>query len=238
VIRDKRIIAIVPARGGSKGIASKNIKLLCGKPLIVWTIDIARRSKLVDELVVSTDSQEIADIARGAGASVPFVRPAELATNTAPTMGVVEHVLEHFRNKLATVFEYVVLLEPTSPLREDDDIDQMLSKLDAHSESFDSIVSIGQGGEHPSIMKRIVGDRRAPFAPELTMTTRRQDNEPAFFPYGVAYIAKTSALATERTFYTKRCTYHRIKRYQNYEIDDLYDFLAVEAVMRQQWNLK
>jgi CMP-N-acetylneuraminic acid synthetase len=237
MIGDRKVIAIVPARGGSKGLAGKNIRPLCGKPLIVWTIRTALKSRFVDELAVSTDSPQIADIARSAGARVPFLRPAELATDSSPTIEAVEHALAHYRAKEGRTFDYVVLLEPTSPLREDDDIDNMLSRLHAHADSFDSIVSLGEVGEHPSIMKRLAGEAIEPFCPELQMTTRRQDSPPAFFPYGVAYIAKTASLVAERTFYTKRCTHYRLKRYQNYEIDDLYDFIAVESVMRHEWNL-
>jgi CMP-N,N'-diacetyllegionaminic acid synthase len=238
VISGKTVIAVIPARGGSKGVPGKNIKPLCGKPLIVWTIDVARRSRLIDELVVSTDSQGIAEIARTAGAQVPFLRPPALATDSAPTIGVIDHALDFFRVEKGREFDYVALLEPTSPLRENDDIDNMLARLDERAASFDSIVSVGEVGEHPSIMKRLLGETIEPFSPGIPMTTRRQDNEPAFFPYGVAYIAKTTALKAERTFYTRRCTYYRIQRYQNYEIDDLYDFVAVEAIMRHQWNLK
>jgi CMP-N,N'-diacetyllegionaminic acid synthase len=237
VINGKRVIAIIPARGGSKGLPGKNIKALCGKPLINWTIHIALKSKFIDEWVVSTDSQEIADIAKAAGMPVPFLRPAALATDTTPTIDVVEHVLEYFRAKAAPSFDYLVLLEPTSPLREDDDIDNMLTKLDASADSFDAIVSVGEVSEHPSIMKKLTGDGIEAYCPELQMALRRQDNTPAFFPYGVAYIAKTQTLLAERTFYPKRCSYHCIKRYQNYEIDDIYDFLAVENIMRHEWKL-
>lgn len=235
MIRDRKVIAIIPARGGSKGVPQKNIRLLCGKPLIVWTIEKALKSKFIDELIVTTDDDEIADISAKAGASVPFRRPAELATDTAPTMAAIDHALEFFRAK-GQVFDYVVLLEPTSPLREDDDIDKMLQKLDDNADVFDAIISLGEIAEHPSIVKRLDGESIAPFCPELQTTTRRQDNAAAYFPYAVGYIAKTSSLASERTFYAKRSMHYLIKRYQNYEVDDLHDFLAVASVMRHEWN--
>jgi CMP-N,N'-diacetyllegionaminic acid synthase len=237
MINGKRVIAMIPARGGSKGLPGKNIKTICGKPLISWTIQVALKSKFIDQLFVSTDSQAIADIAKVAGAPAPFLRPAMLATDNSPTIDVVEHVLEYFRAEAAPSFDYVVLLEPTSPLREDEDIDNMLIKLEASADRFDAIVSVGEVSEHPSIMKRLTGDSMEAYCPELQMALRRQDNPPAFFPYGVAYIAKTPSLLAERTFYPKRCTYYRIKRYQNYEIDDIYDFLAVENIMRCEWEL-
>ncbi len=237
MINGKHVLAIIPARGGSKGLPGKNIRILCGKPLIAWSIEKARKSRHLDVVLVTTDSPEIADVAREYRAAVPFLRPAELATDHASTYEVIRHALAYYRTTEGREFDYIVMLEPTSPLREDHDIDRMLEALDTRADEFDAIVSVGQVTEHPSIMKRLIGNRIEPFCPELVQTTRRQDNAPAYFPYGVAYIAKTRALLEENTFYTRRCTYFPIKRYQNYEIDDLYDLLCVESVMRHEWRL-
>jgi CMP-N,N'-diacetyllegionaminic acid synthase len=237
MINGRSVIAIIPARGGSKGLPGKNILPVCGKPLIAWSIDKAAKSRYLDQVLVSTDSSEIADVARRQGANVPFLRPAELATDDASTYDVIRHVLEYCRTAQGSEFNYVVLLEPTSPLREDGDIDRMLEALDGRTEEFDAIVSIGEVTQHPSIMKRLIGDRIEPFSSALAQTNRRQDNSPAYFPYGVAYVAKTHVLLAENTFYTRRCMSFPIKRYQNYEIDDIYDLICVEAVMRHEWRL-
>jgi CMP-N,N'-diacetyllegionaminic acid synthase len=238
MINGKKILALIPARAGSKGLPGKNIRILCGKPLIVWTIDKANSSKYLDMVLVTTDSPEIAEISKTAGAHVPFLRPAALATDEASTYDAIHHALQFLKKNEDQAFDYVVLLEPTSPLREDDDIDRMLMQLANNSAEFDSIISVGEVDQHPSILKRLNGDYLAPFCPELLQTTRRQDNEPAYFPYGVAYIAKTDVLLAENTFYTKRSTYFKIKRYQNYEIDDIYGFLCVESIMKNEWSLK
>ena len=238
MINGKPVIAIIPARSGSKGLPGKNIRKLCGKPLIAWTIEKAKKSKYLDVILVTTDSPEIAGIAKKFGADVPFLRPSELAGDHASTYDVIFHALAYYRETQGREFEYTVLMEPTSPLREDDDVDRMLEALDRRAETFDAIVSVGEVSEHPSIMKRLVGDRMEPYCPELTQTTRRQDNVPAYFPYGVAYIAKTSALLRESTFYMHRCMPFAIKRYQNYEIDDMHDFLCVESVMKHEWGTK
>lgn len=238
MINGKPVIAIIPARGGSKGLPGKNIRDLCGKPLIAWTIEKAKKSKYLDVILVTTDSQEIAGIAKKYGADIPFLRPSDLAGDRVPTYDVIFHALTHYREAQGREFGYTVLLEPTSPLREDEDVDRMLETLDGRAEIFDAIVSVGEVSEHPSIMKRLVGDRMEPYCPELTQTTRRQDNVPAYFPYGVAYIAKTTELLREKTFYLRRCTPFVIKRYQNYEIDDLHDFLCVESVMKYEWGIK
>jgi len=238
MIGSRRIIAVIPARGGSKGLPGKNIRPLLGKPLINWTIEKALRSKYLDRIIVSTDSESIARVAMDAGATVPFLRPPELATDHSPTIDAVDHVLREMALRSGETFDYLALLEPTSPLREDHDIDRMIARLHDLSGSFDGIVSLGEISHHPAIAKRIVDDHVHPFYEGLELTTRRQDNSPAYFPFCVAYILKTPTLESERTFYPERCTYYRIKRYQAIEIDDIYDFLAVEATMRHEWSLR
>lgn len=237
MFNNKSFLAIIPARGGSKGLPGKNIKMLCGKPLIAWSIEAALQSKYCDEVMVTTDSKEIAEVSKECGAAVPFLRPQKLAQDNSTTFEAVQHAMEFYLQSQNRSFDYIVLLEPTSPLREKDDIDNMISKIVEHEDSYDSIVSIGQVNEHPSIMKKIVGEALAPFCEELEHTSRRQDNQPAYFPYGVAYIIKTSALLKEKTFYSARNAYYKIKRWQNYEIDDIYDFLAVENIMKHQRGL-
>ena len=237
MIRGRSVIAIIPARAGSKGLPGKNIRPLCGKPLVAWSIQSALKSRYIDEVLVSTDGEEIARVATECGAQVPFRRPAELASDAATTLSAVEHALAYYRDRLQRQFDVLVLLEPTSPLREDTDIDTMLERFSGSWERFDSVVSVGEVREHPSIMKRLRGEELEPYCTELAQTTRRQDNPPAFFPYGVAYIAKVANLLGEQKFFTRRCSYHILKRYQGYEIDDLHDFKCVEAVMKHEWRL-
>lgn len=236
--RNRRFLAIIPARGGSKGLPRKNIKNLCGKPLIAWSIERALNSKYVDEVMVTTDCKDIANIAKRYGANVPFLRPDYLATDTATTFDAVRHTIDYYKTEENKEFDYIVLLEPTSPLREKDDIDNMIEKIIQKEDSFNSIVSVGEVHEHPSIMKKIVNkDFLENYCQELEMTHRRQDNTPAYFPYGVAYIVKISTFLKEKTFYSKRNTFYKIKRYQCYEIDDIYDFLAIENIMKFEWKV-
>ncbi len=237
MIDDKTVIAIIPARSGSKGLPGKNIRSLCGKPMIAWTIEIARKSLHLDKIAVSTDAIEIADIARQYGADVPYLRPKELAMDETPTYPVVEHMLDWYRKENGRDYDLTVLLEPTSPLREDDDIDRMLRLLISSKSYADSVISVGKVAEHPSIVKKLIEGEITPYCPELKQASRRQDTEPAFFPYGVAYIAWSSVLRSEKTFYTSRTIGYEIKRYQNYEVDDIYDFVCVEAIMRHEWGL-
>ena len=237
MIDGQSVLAIIPARGGSKGLPGKNIRPMCGKPLIGWTITKAKKCRYLDKILVTTDDQEIADIALSFGASVPFLRPAEFSSDTSSTYDVIRHAVSYLKHTEFKEFDFIVLLEPTSPLREDDDIARMLDLIVAQQHKYDSIVSVGEVTEHPSIMQCLVGKGIEPYCPTLAQANRRQDNEPAYFPYGVAYIAKTSALLEENTFYTKRCMHFLIKRYQNYEIDDIYQFLCTESVMKHEWGL-
>jgi len=235
--KSKSAIAVIPARGGSKGLPGKNIRPICGRPLIAWSVLRAAESKLIDCICVTTDDPAIADAAREVGVDVPFLRPAELATDTSPTIAAVEHALDFYVKKQNRAFDYVVLLEPTSPLRHPGDIDAMLTRLIDAAAAYDAIVSIGEVAEHPAIVKRKVQDKIEPYCAELKTTTRRQDNPPAYFPYGVAYMVKTETLLRERSFYPARAPFFEIRRYQTYEIDDIYDFLCVEAVMKHEWGI-
>lgn len=238
MIDGKSVLAIVPARAGSKGLVGKNIKILCGKPLIAWSIEAGLKSQYIDELMVSTDGQDIADIAVEYGANVPFLRPDFLASDTATSFDAVKHVIEQYEVRFGRKFDYIILLEPTSPLREDDDIDNMLEKIIAHQDQFDSIISIGEVNEHPSIMKKIRDEHfLTPYVENLEMKSRRQDNDAAYFPYGAAYIVKTDALLAQKTFYTQNNGFYKIKRYQCYEIDSIYDFLAIENIMKYEWSI-
>ncbi|MEK9195421.1 MAG: acylneuraminate cytidylyltransferase family protein, partial [Patescibacteria group bacterium] len=125
------ILALIPARGGSKGIPKKNIKLLGGKPLIVWSIEVAKQSRYIDRIIVSTDNEEIAEVARSAGAEVPFLRPAEIAQDLTPDMPVFEHALAWLRENDNFIPEFIVHLRPTGPLRTAKEIDEAIEMLAA-----------------------------------------------------------------------------------------------------------
>ncbi len=236
MVNGKKIIALIPARGGSKGLPGKNIKFLNGKPLIAWSIESALNSKYIDSCVVSTDNQEIKEVSQKAGAMVPFLRPCELATDTASSIDVALHALDFMQGQ-GQSYDYILLVEPTSPLRDTDDFDNMIQLLVNHEHEIDAVVSVGKVHEHPLIMKKIKNDRLQPFIPSSQGESRRQELEDAFFPYGVGYLVKTSVLRERKTFYPERVHPHVIKRYQCYEIDDIYDFQAVESIMKLEWNL-
>lgn len=236
MINGKRVLALIPARGGSKGLPGKNIKKICGKPLIQWSIEKALKSESVDYVLVSTDCEKIQKISLEAGANSPFLRPEQLASDTASSVDVGMHALNYLFEEKKLEFDYLILLEPTSPLREDDDIDSMVRTLDDLRESVDGVVSLGEVHEHPDIMKKVIDNKVKPYG-EVSSEQRRQDLSKVYFPYGVGYLIKVDTFKKERSYYANKVAPYFIKRYQNYEVDDLYDFMAIEAVMKHEWSL-
>lgn len=231
MLNEKRILGIIPARGGSKGLPRKNVLSLCGKPLIVWTIEAARASAHLDYIMVSTDNEEIAAVARHHGAEVPFMRPAEFATDTSSTMDAVFHALDTLKIN-GQHYDYVALLEPTSPLRKKDDIDRGIKTL-LEMPQMDALVSLGVIQlEHPRIVKKVVDGLVKPYT-DLPGVSRRQEADNAYFPYGVLYLAKTEALYRDKTFYPKKLMPFFIERWQNYEVDDKLDFEIIELIMNK-----
>ncbi|MBI4650897.1 acylneuraminate cytidylyltransferase family protein [Candidatus Desantisbacteria bacterium] len=231
--KNKKILAIIPARGGSKGLPRKNILQLAGKPLIAWTIENAKQSKYIDKIIVSTDDSEIMEISKKYGAEVPFKRPDDLATDKAPSSGVILHAID-FLEKQNDYYDYICLLEPTSPLRKESDLDSAIKKL-IDTNNADSLVSLGEVHlEHPDIIKKIEGDFIKPYLEVKTQITQRQQLNKAYFPYGVAYICKIDVYKETKTFYNTNTAYYEIERWQNYEIDDKWDFYCIEAILKEK----
>ena len=232
--KDKKILAIITARGGSKGLPKKNIKPLLEKPLIAWTLEQAKNCDYVDKIFVSTDCPEIAKVCEDFGVKVPFLRPEELASDTSSSMDVVEHVINSLE-KENNLFDYILLLEPTSPLRKKDDLKNAVEKV-VNNLDADGIITMGEVHmEHPMIVKKVTDDEKIiPYIEEVKKITQRQQADKAYFPYGIAYIIKTSVFKEKRMFYTDNVIPYFIERWQNYEIDDIYDFLCIEAILKEK----
>lgn len=237
--KGERILAMIPARGGSKGLPGKNIKPLCGKPLIAWTARQALKSKLLDRVIVDTDSPEIAAVAKKYGAQSPYLRPARLAGDKARIVDVVLHAFEFFE-KNGETFNYFLLLEPTSPLRKEGDIDRAIKKLVDAGSRADSLVSVGEIAlEHPAYAKKMApGGLIEPYCKNVAAAGNRQGLAKAYFPYGVVYLSKVAAIKKTGQVYGGRVIPMEIERWQNYEINDIWDLRCVEAVMREQGNFK
>lgn len=229
--KDKHILAIIPARGGSKGLPGKNIRPLLGKPLIGWTIESALASAYLDEIFVSTDSREIADTAESFGVRVPELRPDQLATDKATSASVVRYTLAYLE-KQGKTFDYILLLEPTSPMRKPGDIDRAIELACAHPDRS-GVVSLGEVHmEHPSIVKRVDGTGCVQPYCDPRHFTQRQQLDKAFFPYGVVYLVQTDYFLKHERFYDETSLPYYIERWQCYEIDDYYDLVAVEAIYK------
>ena len=199
------ILGVIPARGGSKGIPRKNIKIIAGKPLIAWSIEAAKKSALIDRFVVSTEDKEIAAIARKYGAEV-VDRPRELATDKASTLSVLQHVLTKIKA------EAVVLLQPTSPIRDKGLIDTCIKRFEKTR-----VDNLATG----FICK---------FMEYGSYTQRRQDLKGFFYDDGNVYVLK-SRLVKNGTLFGKKVERVENSREQNVEIDDEFDFWLVEQLL-------
>ena len=233
MISGSRVLALVPARRGSKGLPLKNIRLLLGKPLLAWPILAALESSYVDRVVLSTDSSEFAQIGREAGADVPFMRPAELAADASPSIDFILHAIDTLA-AVGDCYDYVVLMEPTSPLTETRDIDLAIETLIAHLPVADSIVGVSAlVGAHPAFAVRIdeSGLLRPFTVAQFASLPRRQDVEPLFALDGSLYISSVAALRREKGFCHRRTLPYVTPRYKAFEIDDLVDFICVEALL-------
>lgn len=203
-----KIIGIIPARGGSKGIPRKNIKEICGKPLIAWTIEAAKESKLMDKFIVSTEDEEIAEVAKKYGAEV-LERPAELATDEASTLVVLEDVVKKIDADI------VVVLQPTSPVRDKYLIDECIKRFkekEADSLATGFICHYKEYG---------------------TNTKRRQDIKGFFYDDGNVYVIKAD-LIRKGDRYGEKIEKMEISREQNAEIDDEFDFWLLEQILKKR----
>lgn len=182
------VLGIIPARGGSKGIPHKNIKDMLGKPLIAYTIEKAKRSKYLDRLIVSTDDSEIADVARSYGAEVPFLRPAELASDSSRAIDTIRHDLVAMEDLDGKLYEYIVYLEPTSPNRSTEDINRAVELfLDSDADSLASVVEATQ--YHPILMKTIENGYLKPIYKQEPEGMPRQEYTPkAYMRNGCVYV--------------------------------------------------
>lgn len=227
------VLGLIPARGGSKGVARKNARKLCGKPLVQWTIEAALNTCTLSRVVVSTDDEEIATIARACGADIPFMRPPELARDDTPTFPVVQHALEALA-KCGEEFDAVCLLQPTSPFRRPSDIDHCVELL--AMSGADSVVSVRRV---PSEYNPYWVYFRMPEGTlELSMggtepIPRRQLLPPAFHRDGTIYVTRREIILRENNLYGRRMLGYELTRVNDVNIDSLADWELAERMMRE-----
>jgi len=202
-----RVLGIIPARGGSKGVPGKNIKLLDGKPLIWYTIQSARCSKVFSEIILSTENQEIAEIAMGMGLSVPSLRPKELADDSSKSIDVVLHCLNEQLNRGLT-YDAVILLQPTSPFREERLIENALRIFG--DRNADSLVTVRKVPDHFNPHWVFESDEQKMLrisTGENEIISRRQDLPQSFYRDGQLYITSTEVILKNHSFFGQRLTY-------------------------------
>ncbi|EMN24357.1 acylneuraminate cytidylyltransferase family protein [Leptospira kirschneri] len=221
---DQKILGLIPARGGSKGILRKNIKLIAGKPLIVWTIEAALKSKHLTSIVVSTDDPEIAEIAEQSGASVPFLRPAELAADYSSGIDPVLHALDNLPG-----FDYVMLLQPTSPLRTSVDIDDCVEF--AISKNANSVVSVCEAQENPFWMFRLDDSFKMTKLLNVEDVARRQDSPKVFTLNGSIYLSEVNYFREKKKFITEDTLAYLMNKENSIDIDDMMDWKLAEILL-------
>ncbi len=232
--KNKTFLAIIPARGGSKGLPGKNIKELCGKPLIAWSIEAGLKCKYLDEVMVTTDYQNIVEVSKQYGAIVPFLRPNKLASDTTTSFDAIKHTIEYYKNELNKEFDYIVLLEPTSPLRESSDIDKAIEVL--LDSDVDSIVGICRTEDQNPVFLVLKNEKSfiSGYENKEMKVLRRQDIKDVYFFEGTIYISKTNVLLDKKTFYHENTIGYEVPKYKSLEIDDMDDFVMVEAIMKHK----
>jgi CMP-N-acetylneuraminic acid synthetase len=235
-MRKAIILGVILARGGSKGIPKKNIFPINGHPLISYTIAAALKSGLLDKVVVSTDSEEIAEIARQYGAEVPFIRPEELAGDEVPSNETLRHAVIESEKVYDVTFEYVIEMPCVSPLRDDDDIRKAVKKL--IDTDADSVISVTQmQDKHPVRMKRIVDDRLKDFCMEFpegeSGDFRRQSLEPCFIRNGAIYSMKRDTIVLKNSRWGEVIRPYIMPEEKSVNVDTSVDLKLVELFIEE-----
>lgn len=237
------ILAVIPARGGSKSIPKKNIKLLCGKPLIVWTIEEAKKSRYLTRIIVSTDDKEIADVAKRYGAEVPFLRPKEISGDISTDVEFLFHALDFLKTREGYEPEIIVRLPPTSPLRTTAHIDQGIETLIAHPEA-DAARPITETPKHPYKMWKIGADQQflEPFLSRSITGMDEPYNGPrqllpkAFIHTGALDVMRTRTIREMKSTSGKKLAYFFMNPEDSVNIDQPIDFELAEVLMRKRFS--
>jgi len=234
LIRDKSFLAIIPARGGSKRLPQKNILDLGGKPLIAWTIEAAKNVKYFDEIMVSTDDKKIAEISRDYGSKIPFLRPDYLATDTVKTVDVVIDIIKYYREELNQVFDVIVVLQPTSPLRDNKDIDNAIELF--IGKKANAVISVCEAEHSPmwsnTLPKNLSMNN---FLKDEIINVRSQDLETFYRLNGAVYIVRTDILLNEQRFFPEEKSYaYVMKKDKSIDIDTKTDFRLAEILINKK----
>jgi CMP-N-acetylneuraminic acid synthetase len=229
-----KVLGVVPARGGSKGVTRKNIVPVLGKPLLVYTAEAALSAKRLARVVLSTEDEEIAQIGRACGLDVPFMRPAELARDQTPTILVLQHVVRKLE-AIGQSYDAIFILQPTNPLRRPEDIDGAIELLE--QSGADSVISFVDVGEkHPARMKFLTPEGYAvnpPFA-EAFEGQRRQDLPKLYLREGSVYVTRRAVLMDQNSVQGHRCRAWIVPQERAFNVDTPFDLFLVEQVLKNR----
>lgn len=222
-----RILPIILARGGSKRIPRKNILSMAGKPMIAWTIECALNIKGLEQVLVSTDDIEIANVCKSLGADVPFIRPANLAQDTTTSVDVVLHLLNWLEITEAPLPEFILLLQPTSPLRTTDDINASIA-LQKEKQS-DAVVSVCKPSYPNSFLRQVDGNGR------LVSIEVSDLKESFYYLNGAVYLIRTTAFLKERTFISRDTCAYEMPIERSIDVDTPWDFYLADLILRDKY---
>lgn len=227
MIKDKRVLALIPARGGSKRLPGKNIKEFCRKPLIASTVEAANGSRYIDKIIVSTDSRKIARIAQSFDAKAPFIRPAHLAKDDSKTIDVVLHALNWIKEHTNETYDLIILLQPTSPLRLSDDIDKSIELL--FIKKADSIISLSKANHNPNCITIL---SKKGYITDFLKVEKREKRDKDIQDYyemnGAIYLAYCDFIKKQKSFIGDKTFAYIMPRRRSIDIDDEIDFVFAE----------
>lgn len=227
MINHKKVLAVILARGGSKGIERKNIRLFAGKPLIAWTIEAAKHSKYIDQLIVSSEDDEIISVSKKLGCDASFKRPMELAQDETSSIESLLHAIKQMPG-----YDYIILLQPTSPLRNADDIDSCLLMCVEHDAP--SCVSLQIANNHPLWMfTQDADDRIHPFL-EIAIPDRRQNLPQCYELNGAVYVAEANWLLQKKSFFDAGTCGYIMPKERSIDIDTEIDFFIAEQLLKRR----
>jgi CMP-N-acetylneuraminic acid synthetase len=236
MMKETKTLAVITARGGSKGIPQKNVKVLLGKPLIAYSIQAALQSRTLTKIIVSTDDETIAHVSEQYGAEVPFLRPKHLASDNATSLSVLQHAVRYLEEKECFLADIIVCLQPTSPLRSAEDIDQAVTLCS--SSGADSVVSLCQVEYHPYWMKKVVAGSVYPFMEiDDEKYHRRQDLPPVYQLNGAIYVTRRKVLLEEERLLGKHTLPYIMPQERSIDIDTPIDFKIAELILSGEATL-
>lgn len=228
-------MAIIPARGGSKRLPGKNIKNIGGKPMIAHAILAAKKSKYIDRLIVSTDDPAIVKVAKKYGAEVPFIRPAELASDTAPTLAVLKHAVKYIEDNDRFKPDLIVLIQPTNPLVRSADVDGAIVKMIATKTN--SCFTVSEISQRPEWMYTLSGKKPKLFlSPRNSEKKRSQDLPKLGIINGAVYVMKYDTLMKKNRIRDENTSIYTMPKERSVDIDNHFDFEIAKALMKYDEN--